>query len=118
VREYRQPETSPFVLLVDKCILERNSALAEITMALGLPKDVALGSDSHYQVIGLSSQKKYEPGGVRRSHLVPLGQSIHRERCNLQRGLLIRIRNWALCSNPTPATIQTSDYEVFRKVRL
>lgn len=42
-------KTSQFVLLADKCILERKSVVAEITKALGLPKNVALDSDSHYR---------------------------------------------------------------------
>jgi hypothetical protein len=42
-------KTSQSVLLADKCILERKSVVAEITKALGLLKDVTLGSDSHYR---------------------------------------------------------------------
>jgi hypothetical protein len=42
-------KTSQSVLLADKCILERKSAVTEITKALGLPKNVTLGSDSHYR---------------------------------------------------------------------
>ena len=42
-------KTSQSVLLADKCILERKSVVAEITRALGLPKNVTLGSDSHYR---------------------------------------------------------------------
>jgi hypothetical protein len=42
-------KTTQSVLLADKCILERRSVVAEITKALGLPKNVTLGSDSHYR---------------------------------------------------------------------
>lgn len=42
-------KTSESVLLADKCILERKSVVAKITKALGLPKNVTLGSDSHYR---------------------------------------------------------------------
>jgi len=42
-------KTSQSVLLADKCILERKSIVAEITKALVLPKNVTLGSDSHYR---------------------------------------------------------------------
>jgi hypothetical protein len=42
-------KTSQSVLLADKCILERKSVVAEIAKALGLPKNVTLGSDSHYR---------------------------------------------------------------------
>ena len=42
-------KTSQSVLLADKCILERKSVVAEITKALGLPKNVTLDSDSHYR---------------------------------------------------------------------
>ena len=42
-------KTSQSVLLADKCILDRTSVVAEITKALGLPKNVTLGSDSHYR---------------------------------------------------------------------
>ena len=42
-------KTRRSVLLADKCILERKSVVAEITKALGLPKNVTLGSDSHYR---------------------------------------------------------------------
>jgi hypothetical protein len=42
-------KTSEPVLLADKCILKRKSVIAEITKALGLPKNVTLGSDSHYR---------------------------------------------------------------------
>lgn len=42
-------KTSQSELLADKCILERKSVVAEITKGLGLPKNVTLGSDSHYR---------------------------------------------------------------------
>ena len=42
-------KTSQSELLADKCILERKSVVAEITNGLGLPKNVTLGSDSHYR---------------------------------------------------------------------
>jgi hypothetical protein len=42
-------KTSQFELLADKCILERKSVVAEIKKALGLPKNVEIGDDSHYR---------------------------------------------------------------------
>lgn len=42
-------KTNQFLLLADQCILKRKSVIAEITKALGLPKNVTLGSDSHYR---------------------------------------------------------------------
>ena len=42
-------KTSQSVLLADKCILQRKGVVAEITKALCLPKNVTLGSDSHYR---------------------------------------------------------------------
>jgi len=42
-------KTGQSVLLADKCILERKAVVAEITKTLGLPKNVTLGSDSHYR---------------------------------------------------------------------
>mgnify|MGYP001199847569 CR=1 FL=1 len=42
-------KTNQFELLADKCILERKNVVAEITRALGLPKNIMVGSDSHYR---------------------------------------------------------------------
>jgi hypothetical protein len=42
-------KTTQSALLADRCILERKSVVAEITKALVLPKNVTLGSDSHYR---------------------------------------------------------------------
>jgi hypothetical protein len=42
-------KTGEFVLLADKCILERKSVVAEITRAFALPEDLTIGRDSHYR---------------------------------------------------------------------
>jgi hypothetical protein len=48
-RAMYSPSTNTFTLLADRCILKRKELIAKIKDELRLPKQTALGTDSHYR---------------------------------------------------------------------